>query len=156
MRTAPAVSVLCSGAGAWRGLRALTPGLATAAVVAWAVGHAQQPGLSAPWVAVPTALLVACWAWWQARPAPLRLSWDGQTWAADGAAGRLEVMIDIGPWLLLRLRINEPAPADLWIPVSAADTGPAMHALRAALYGRAPRLSASAPPAEQGGAAGAD
>jgi hypothetical protein len=44
------------------------------------------------------------------------------------------VMIDLGPWLLLRF-----APADagaVWLPVAEAACGPAWRALRVALHAR--------------------
>jgi len=132
VRTAPPVSVRCSGGAAWPALRAGLPALAAGAVVAWAFGHAGWP--TAPALAV--VLLVALWAWPLARPAALALVWDGQCWRADGAPGALGVTIDAGAFLLSRLQPEGRREASRWIAVTAREAGPAMHALRAAAYAR--------------------
>ena len=152
MRAAPAVSVTCNRAGAWRGFLALIPALAAAALVAWALGHLQRPAWPAFLVALPVAALV----WRQARPELLTLAWDGQHWRADGCPGHLRLMIDLGSWMLLRLRPDEPARRAIWIPVSAADAGATQHALRAAVYNHSSKPTPSPPPAERGTAAKGD
>ena len=43
MRTAPPVSVRCSGGAAWHALRAGLPALAAGALAAWVLGHAGWP-----------------------------------------------------------------------------------------------------------------
>ena len=155
MRAAPAVSVLCHRAGAWRWLQALTPGLASAAVLAWVAGHLQQPGVASPWLVLAVSLLVTSLAWRQARQEPVRLSWDGQTWAADGAAGQLELKIDLGRWLLLCMHRRGADSGAVWIAVSAAEAGPSLHALRAALYARVPQPRLGKRPREPGDTAAA-
>ena len=152
MRAAPAVSVGCSRAGAWRGLLALMPALAVAALVAWVLGHLQRP----VWPALLVVLPVTALAWWQIRTGAVTLAWDGQRWSADGEPGALDLMLDLGPWMLLRLRPAEPARRTIWIPVSAADAGSAWHALRAAVYSRVPTSTAAVRPAEHVGVAKAD
>ena len=152
MRAAPAVSVICSRAGAWRGAQALLPGLAAAALVAWALGHLQRPAWPALFVAVPVAVL----AWRRARPQAVTLAWDGQRWHADGCPGSLQLMIDLGPWMLLRLRPDDPARPAVWIPVSAADAGAARHALCAAVHSGGSKPAPGAGVAEHGSTAKAD
>ena len=152
MRAAPAVNVTCTRAGAWRGFLALMPALAAAALVAWALGHLQRPA----WPALLVALPVAALAWRQARPEAVTLAWDGQHWRANGCPGSLDLMIDLGPWMLLRLRPDEPARRAIWIPVSAADAGAARHALRAAVYSGPSHSTPDARSAEPGNAAKAD
>ena len=144
MRAAPAVSVVCSRGGAWRGLHGLLPALAAGALCAWALGHLKLP----TWPALILAGLVG--ALLRARlerTQPVTLRWDGEQWRADDVAGTLSVMIDLGPWLLLRLQPALPRARPLWLPVSAADAGPAFHALRAAAYARPPQGPARAVPA---------
>jgi len=132
VRAAPPVSVRCSGGLPWRALRVALPALAATAVAAWVLGHA---GLPAPWaLAVAPVAAAACWAPTSAVPAVL--AWDGQRWTADGEPGALDVMVDAGAWLLLRLR-PDGRPRPRWIAVTAAEAGPAMHALRAAAYAAA-------------------
>jgi len=152
---APAVSVQGKGGSAWRLLQAGLPALAAAAVIAWGLGHGQLP----LWPAWATFAVMAVVAWHVLRPRTVNLSWDGQVWQADGQAGSVEVMIDLGSWLLLRLRPVAPpsvkTSASVWMPLSASEAGPALHALRAAVYCPAPeptpgaRTARSGPPAAQ-------
>ena len=150
---------MCSLGGAWRWVVTLLPTLATAALLAWAAAHLQLPSASA-WLAVAliTSLvaLVALLAWRRARPHALLLAWDGQRWTADGCAGDLDLMMDLGPWMLLRLRPDDRTRRAVWIPVSATDAGTARHALRAAIYSRAAKPVRDALPAAPGSAAKAD
>ena len=146
MRAAPAVSVRCSGGMGWRALRVALIALAAAALAAWSLGHADLPAAWALAVLVVTVLA----AWPRVHTAPLSLAWDGQRWTADGAPGALDVMIDVGAGLLLRLRPDERRVQSRWIAVAASEAGPAMHALRAAAYARAP-ASTPAPGASPDG-----
>ena len=98
MRAAPAVSVLCSGGIAWRLFQAAVPALAASALLAWGLGLAQLP--VAP--AMLAAPLVGAIAWVLARPMPRVLSWSGQCWSMDRLQGKIELLIDLGGWLLLR------------------------------------------------------
>ena len=134
MHAAPAVSVRCSGGMAWRALRAGLAALAAASLAAWGLGHA---GLPAAWAMV-LLIAVALAVWPLVRTAPLSLAWDGQRWTVDGVPGALDVMIDVGSGLLLRLRPDERRLPSRWIAVTAGEAGAAMHALRAAAYARAP------------------
>ena len=131
MRPAPAVAVTCSGGIGWRVVRTLLPSAAAAAITAFGLLHLEWPA----WPAAPLAAAVALLACRFALPHPETLRWDGQIWSADGVAGRLAVMIDLGPALLLRLRPDAPGAAR-WIAVTQGEAGSAWHALRAALYSR--------------------
>ena len=152
MRTAPAVTVRAHRGGVWRGLHIVLPALAAASVTAWMLSHQQ---LEPAWLlssALGAAVVAASVAWPLSRFAPVTLSWDGQQWAAAGQTGRLQVMLDLGPWLLLRLR--PPHGRALWIPVSNRDAGPALHALRMAVHARQPldastQAPTTAPPSGQ-------
>ena len=147
---------MCSRGGAWRWVVTLLPAMATAALLTWGAAHLQLPSAST-WPAVALMMsLVALVAWRQARPHALLLAWDGQRWTADGCAGDVDLMMDLGPWMLLRLRPEDTARRAIWIPVSATDAGSARHALRAALYSRAAKPASDALPAAPGRAAKAD
>lgn len=156
MRAAPAVSVTCSLGGGWRCVVTLLPALATGALLAWGAAHLQLASASA-WLAVALiTFMVALLAWRRARPKVLLLAWDGQRWTAAGCAGDLDLMMDLGPWMLLRLRPDDTTRRAVWIPVSAADAGAAQHALRAAVYSRTAKPASEAPAAAHGSTAKAD
>jgi hypothetical protein len=142
VRSAPAVSVRCAGGRVWRLARVLLPAVAAGATAAWGLGHAGWSALPALGAALAAAML----AWRRTLPAPVALSWDGQCWAADGAPGHLDVMIDLGPWLLLRLR-PQPSGSSRWIALTAREAGATLHALRAALYGHPPGVNPKLRPA---------
>jgi hypothetical protein len=118
----------------WRALRVGLLAAAAAALAAWSLGHAGWPVAWALVVPVVAALA----AWPLVRAVPVSLAWDGQRWTADAVAGRLDVMIDTGAALLLRLRPDARRLTSRWIAVTAREAGPALHALRAAAYARAP------------------
>lgn len=131
MRAAPPVSVRCTGGRVWPGLMVAAPSAAAAVLVLWAAGHAAFT----PWMALPAALLAAMWAGWRRPALAAQLCWDGQTWQVNGQVGAMAVMIDVGPWLLLRLTPSAPQ-RPMWVPVAAVEPPAARHALRAALYCR--------------------
>jgi hypothetical protein len=89
---------------------------------------------------------VAGLSWRLAAPTTVDLVWDGQRWTADGEPGQLDVMLDVGPALLLRLR-PEAGGRPRWMAVTAAEAGPAMHSLRVAAYHRPPALPRPEAPA---------
>lgn len=114
------------------------PALAVAAVAAWATllaGGGPVSALAASLLAA-AAGLVAVRQW---RPPVALLQWDGQRWTADGAPGRLQLMMDPGFLLVLRLHLD--TGGERWLAVSAAEAGPAWPALRAAVYSRPPRAT---------------
>jgi hypothetical protein len=142
MRTAPPVSVHCTGGAFWRGVQTLLPALATAAFGAWVAGHSQwSVGTTAAVVWLLSAL-VAVLAWRAAAPRVATLNWDGQEWTVDEMAGQLLVMMDLGPWLLLRWMPAQRGRTR-WLAVSASEAGAAWHGLRAALYAKLPLQDAT-------------
>ncbi len=158
MRAAPPLSVRCHGGWPWRALRVGLPTLAAAVVALWLGQWLEQSdealrlnaSLMPLWgtyglavapvvVALAAGALAAALAWPMTRPQPTELAWDGQHWRVGGPAGRLAVMIDLGPWLLLRWW-PEPGAAGpaRWLAVWAGEVGPAWHPLRCALFARSP------------------
>ena len=113
--------------GFWRGLVALVHALAALTLLAWQPGG--WPTLAALGVAVAGA-----WAWRQCSPSgsSRRLAWDGQGWEFDGHAVTPAVALDLGGWMLLRLRRD--GSGAYWLPLSPARAGSAWPALRTALY----------------------
>lgn len=143
MRHPPPVAVTCSGGVPWRAARSALAAAAAASFAAWASGHLRD-GLPAWPVALLFAVLAGVLAWRAAAPRPVELVWDGQCWRADGTTGACDLMLDLGDWLLLRLRAAD-APAR-WIGVSRGEAGPRFHALRAALYSPAANRDPAAAP----------
>ncbi len=137
MRAAAPVAVSCSGGRRWWLLNACLPALAAAACAAWLLQRAELPSLLA---ALAVAGAMGGLAWRRSVPRLVSLAWDGQRWTADGAAGRLAVMIDLGPALLLRLQ-PEAGGASIWVPVTEREAGAAWHGLRAAVYSRPPETT---------------
>ena len=132
MSNAPPVQVRSHGVG-WRLLQSLLFALSAAALVAWALLHAERSA----WPAGPAALMAGVLAWRLLRAAPVDLAWDGAAWLADGVAGQADLMLDVAGFMLVRWRPLPAGPAR-WVPLSRRDTGAADHALRVALYARAP------------------
>ena len=83
-----------------------------------------------------------CLAWQEAQVCPRKLQWDGQTWRLGllasldpGAPVVLEVLFDLGSWMLLRSRTAEPRWfGRTYLPLSSADLGASWGMLRATLY----------------------
>ena len=132
MSNAPPVQVRSHGVG-WRLLQSLLFALSAAALVAWALLHAERSA----WPAGPAARMAGVLAWRLLRAAPVDLAWDGAAWLADGVAGQADLMLDVAGFMLVRWRPLPAGPAR-WVPLSRRDTGAADHALRVALYARAP------------------
>ena len=137
MRAAPAVSVRCTGGPVWRAWCTLLPALAAAALLAWAFGQVGKPEAGA-WM----ALGLVGFGLVRARRQPLAsdtlLAWDGHRWSVDGTAGSLAVMLDLGPWLLLRVRFPK-GHTTRWVAVSAHEAGAAWHLLRVAVFAQPPQ-----------------
>jgi hypothetical protein len=131
MRGAPSVSVRAGGGTRWRALNVALPALTAGVFVGWVLAHAELE----PEGGAMIAAALAGWLAWRAvrRSRPVELGWDGEHWRADGVAGRLEVMIDLQHWLLLRLQPGRGG-RPRWIAVAEADAGTAMPLLRAALH----------------------
>ncbi len=132
MQAAPAVAVKSGGGWQWRLVNSALPALAAAALAMLALQHAEQ----SVWPAAMAAALVFGFAWWQAKPKPLALNWDGQRWTADDVPGDMAVMVDLGLAMLLRMRLQGGAVR--WLAITATDAGSAWHGLRAAAYARPP------------------
>ena len=137
---------------AWRVSCVLTTSVAGATFAAWiaALIAAHEPSQAA-WsmaAALPATVIGAVLGWRLAGPArPVRISWDGAVWQADGMGGDLQVMLDLGPaLLLLRLRPASGGGAR-WIAISCGRGAGDLHALRTALYSRPLAPSSFASPA---------
>jgi hypothetical protein len=145
MHAAPPVRMSLAAARAWHFAVALCAGAAGANLAAWVALQAQSPAA----VAIAISLAVAAAAWlstlWRLRrdAAPGVLAWDGAAWrwspgTAASQAVEPRVMIDLGPWLLLRIAPIEPARPAVWRVAARRHAGASWPQWRAALYARRP------------------
>lgn len=139
MRPAPALTVRCSGGWPWLLLHTALPALAAAASAAWLLGHAEL----ALWPAVGVGVVTGFALGWRWRGGTRVLGWDGRCWSLDGQIGRLQLMMDLGALLVLRL-LPDSGRAN-WFAVTAAEAGGTWHGLRAAAYARPREASARSP-----------
>ena len=138
MRASPACQVSLRRFGVWRAAVAALTLMAVLAMAAWI---AQSPApISTTLMTSAVLASVACAALaaslWRTPQASLR--WDGRLWHLDATPGALHVMIDLGPWMLLRFT-PEGGGRARWLPVQRAGLEAQWHALRCAVYSPAQR-----------------
>ena len=154
MRASPAFEVSLHRFGVWRSAVLLLAALGVAAIAAWLITRERPIGLAAMIAAAFAAAMSVGWAVSLLRVPAVGLRWDGQFWhlgapvAAPGEAtpGDLHVVIDLGPWMLLRFRAAESvrrSPA-VWLPVQRRGLEAQWHALRCAVYSPRPAPGADA------------
>jgi hypothetical protein len=78
------------------------------------------------------------------------LTWDTGSWhwapaSAAAQSGTAQVMIDLGPWLLLRFNPAAPLAASAWLAISRRTAAGQWSAWRAALYAPRPESASPAP-----------
>jgi hypothetical protein len=144
MRASPAFSVVVERFGVWRVAVALLVMTCFGVIGTWAVQVADQHG-SELIVGVGLATCLAgLAALWSARMAPVELRWDGRVWrlrqgpasAAEPPAGELRVVLDLGPWMLLRFASRAPTGRSRidWVPVQRLGLEAHWHGLRCAVH----------------------
>ena len=156
MRRPPAVSVVCGSDPAWRALQALLGGCAAAVAGAW-IGLTFSGIAAGIGAALASALVGAALMWClSAGQVAQCLAWTGTDWRlssgadAEGHAVHAPaVMMDLGPWMLLR--VSSPLGAGrAWLSLSRRAAGPSWHLFRAAVYSSAtvpsPLPSEQSPP----------
>ena len=151
MRAAPPIQAALSG-GQFERLLMLSLYLGTALVlVVWL-----SQGFDLPWfapaVAVPVGMVGL--GWWLARrlmpTASGALRWDGQQWSLLPSVGQAEpvqslaVQLDLGPWLLLRLRLADSSRRSLWRVLNQKGAGTSWHGIRVALQAHGGQARTSA------------
>ena len=157
LRSPPAFEVSAGGDFVWRALCAMLYALAVVALLAWFASHPETPAV---WGVVGLAfVLAAAWLGWRlAASRPCRLRWDGQCWqlikpglAEMPLAVEVVMVMDLGPWLMLRLVALErgsAAPRLLRLGRSEASAAN-WHLLRATLYSARTRHATQAAQVEQ-------
>ncbi|BDI04319.1 hypothetical protein [Sphaerotilus microaerophilus] len=157
MRTAPSFVLDTLTSRGWLyGTRALCA--ATAGTLLLWLLHGLQLDALAPLPALVTlpmlGLLMGVWR--AGGRQALSLGWDGAQWSWRLPAmeapvhGDVQVRIDLGGWLLLRLTaaaVQAPRrPQASWVALSEADLGGRWHGLRCALYSSRRMTSPATPP----------
>jgi hypothetical protein len=154
MRASPAFQVVLDSFGVWRWV-VLTLVLAGGIVMAAWLASSQPsvPVVSRGSAAIAAIVLLLLGAW-AACVAPVSLRWDGRLWhlgppesaGHEPASGDLQVALDFGPWMLLRV---EPAESTwrtraTWLPAQRRGLDLRWHALRCAVYSPRPQPGAGA------------
>lgn len=152
MRASPAFQVVLDRFGVWQAAvfaAVLSGGIV---MLAWLTSEQLSVPGTLRWVIAGVVLALLALGAAAARVAPVSLRWDGQLWhlGPPGSAGhepdsgRLQVVIDLGPWLLLRFEPAESGwrtPAR-WLPAQRLGLETRWHALRCAVYSPLPKLGA--------------
>jgi hypothetical protein len=144
MRTAPPVHMACGRDARWASVVTVLAATAAATSAWWLVRRMGIPtaaGAAAAAAGLAVALFVADRF---RRGTQRRLQWDGRTWLLDGVPGQVEVMIDLGGWMLVRFVTPSQAPGPWagrlqWLPINLGLGGSAPHLCRAALHAEAGR-----------------
>jgi len=149
MRAAPALQVTVSGRGAWRGFVVALAVASSAAAAWWLASRLGSPTVAKALAAGLASAFAAMVALRALSVRSLGLSFDGQCWQlrvspdvdAPGRPGDVAVVMDLGPWMLLRF----DAPPDesykrcrRWLALERRELGPQWHALRCAVYSPRP------------------
>jgi hypothetical protein len=151
MQAAPPVRIPVKTDALGQGFALACASLSAACGLAWALSWAAPEAWLSRLAVVSAAAGAASVVWFLLRrraAAAGLLTWDGVCWQWAPAAGgprpgRVQVMIDIGPWLLLRfIPVGAPGPA-VWVAISRGAAAGQWAAWRATLY--APRSADAAP-----------
>jgi hypothetical protein len=154
MRPSPSFDLTLTAFGVWyAGVGALVLLGAAVALGWWLAVPAPASGATMLGALLAAACLGAA-LFGVRRVPPTRLRWDGQRWFvgvvgpadSDPSAADLTVAIDLGGWMLLRLRRRD-APRwrrAFWLPAQRRGHETQWHALRCAVY--SPRPAVGAPP----------
>ena len=142
MRTAPAVHLSLEADTPWRVGLCLLCAAAVATPAAWLALWLKVPPLPALGAAALAALPALVLPWRRAVPNACALAWDGAQWwlhprgAGQPRPGRVQLMLDLGLWLLLRFTPLPAPPASgaRWLALSQSRHAPHWHALRCALH----------------------
>lgn len=151
MRAPPPVEFNSALSGAWRTALCVLAGACVAVAAAWALPHLRDRDdtLLQAVSALGTAALAMAAAWFASRRAATRerrLRWDGENWllAAGGPShqrGDAALMLDLGPWMLVRFTPNQESglvpgrgPSTSWLPLTLAGDPARWAALRGALW----------------------
>ena len=148
MRAAPAFQVSLLRFGWWRAAVLLLGLLGAAALLSWWISREAAHGWPASAIVAAGAVAIFGGSIRLGRVRATSLRWDGRCWhlgaldaaADDATPGTLQVMIDLGPWMLLRFdpAVGAGRLRATWLPVQRRGLEPQWHALRCAVYSPRP------------------
>ena len=159
MRAPPPVDYPSALTRTWRTLLSCAVGASVASLMAWvlpyvaAQGEGRQVAILLDALADPVlqALLAlgaggvvgaVVWLSWKSGSASERtLRWDGQDWVLRRSHGNLPdergdaaLMLDLGPWMLVRFQPRAGSGSATWLPLTAGLDPALWAALRGALW----------------------
>jgi len=159
MRAPPPVEFTSALGRAWRAALSLLVGASVAVPLAWGLPYVAAHGggsrpdplmaaLGNPFVQAAIALWLAAMAvaaFWLARrrsaAGERTLRWDGQDWVLAGDAnglpdqrGDAALMLDLGPWMLVRFLPHAGMGSATWLPLTVGLDLARWAALRGALW----------------------
>lgn len=142
MHAAPPVRIACDAAGLWQPVQAALYALSGAVVAMWLASIVEASAMLRTLSALAGAGLAGSAASRVIRPLPSELVWDGRCWSWQGRPGRVDVMLDLDRWLLLRFR-SDAGDRVRWLGAAAGGPREGFARGRAALY--SPVTPAEAP-----------
>lgn len=133
MRGAPPVRVDCGPDRRWRAFEALVAGTSLASGCGWLAQRLDVPALP---IAATAAGIASIGVWlMQIRRERVReIAWSGRIWTLDGSAGRPQVMLEFGDWMLLRFGFDGRRAGAAWMPLDLSAAPDTRHLLRTALH----------------------
>jgi len=149
MRAPPAVSVEARTGTGWRAFQSLLHASAIGTAAWWLVWQLEW-GLAGMWAAAGLAVLAGVLGWALSAAPPMTIAWTGARWSlsvAGADAGDVaapQVMLDLGGWMLLRLRPQDGGRGH-WAALARADAATSWQVFRAAVYSSASDLAPRSP-----------
>ena len=137
MRASPACQVVLKRFGAWRGAVSALTAVSILCVIGWLASRDQPASVIIIVLALSTCLAIIVLLVSLLRMPRRLLRWDGQLWHLAESPGELAVVVDLGPWMLLRFVANNSKRV-VWLPAQRRGLETEWHALRCAVYSPRP------------------
>ena len=152
MRASPAFQVSLRHFGVWRLSVLVWVLVASSSALAWCASGSERKAAGVWLLALAVTVLMAWAAIAATRSPAMSLRWDTQTWRLGPVAslgeepwsGQLAVLIDVGPWMLLRFsrddgsRWSSLSSAQHWLAVQRGGLPCSWHSFRCAVLSSRP------------------